>query len=328
MNADHVLLGVGGAHVDRIGRIDGVAQHGVSNPGSMGEWVGGCMANMVRVAASLTDRPIGLIGARGADAGGHLVAEAIDAAGINDHSAVFLDRTTPSYTAILDKDGDVVVALADMALYETGLARHLKRAEPRALMAAANTVVVDANLPETAIGTVLDATPAPVAAHVVSPAKAPRLLAHANRLALVFMNRREMNVLIGRDTQAPTDTGALRSLTAIGFDRAVISDGVAPVTMLDNGTVTTQPVMPTDTIVDVTGAGDALAGAVLALWPAMSLVNAVRVGVVAAAKTIGVDGPVAPDLNHDDLAKRAAGLPKPTQMQLPELEPDHANHPV
>ena len=50
-------------------------------------------------------------------------------AGIADLSAVFLDRATPSYTALLDREGDVIAALADMALYELAFPKQMQAGE-------------------------------------------------------------------------------------------------------------------------------------------------------------------------------------------------------
>ena len=68
---------------------------------------------------------------RGGDASGETVSRAIAAAGIADLSAVFLDRTTPSYTALIDRDGELIVGLADMALYDLAFAKQIRRAKVR-----------------------------------------------------------------------------------------------------------------------------------------------------------------------------------------------------
>jgi sugar/nucleoside kinase (ribokinase family) len=303
------ILGVGGAHVDRIGHLSGPAHDGASNPGTMAEWVGGCMANTLRVARAVGGGRVGLISARGGDTGGRLVCQALSEAGVEDFSAVFLDRATPSYTAIMDADGEVMAALADMDLYETGLARHLRRAEPRALIAQAGMLLVDANLPSDAIGALCDATDAPIVALAVSPAKAPRIAPHAARFALAFMNRREMNALISAPLGEPVTPATLARLSALGFRRAVISDGGGPVTVLDGDAAWRQPVGEAANPVDVTGAGDALAGATLAHWPGRALPSAVRVGVAAAAATIGVTGPFRADIAACGLKGRADALP-------------------
>lgn len=49
---------------------------------------------------------------------GEAVAEAARQAGVEDTPFTFLDRRTPSYTAILERDGNLVIALADMDLYK------------------------------------------------------------------------------------------------------------------------------------------------------------------------------------------------------------------
>ena len=59
-----------------------------------------------------------LCSARGGDPAGERVEEALDAAGIADHSFVWLDRATATYTAILDDRGDLVAGIADMAIYD------------------------------------------------------------------------------------------------------------------------------------------------------------------------------------------------------------------
>ena len=188
-------------------------------------------------------------------------------------------------------------------------AGHLRRAEPRALIAQAGMLLVDANLPSGAIGALCDATDAPIVALAVSPAKAPRIAPHAARFALAFMNRREMNALISAPLGEPVTPATLARLSALGFRRAVISDGGGPVTVLDGDAAWRQPVGEAANPVDVTGAGDALAGATLAHWPGMALPSAVRVGVAAAAATIGVTGPFRADIAACGLKGRADALP-------------------
>ena len=111
------ILAVGGAHIDRRGQMTSPFVPGASIPGTMREDVGGGAFNALRNAVG-RGAAGSLLSMRGGDAAGDTVARAIAQAGIADLSAVFLDRATPSYTALLDREGDVVAALADMALYE------------------------------------------------------------------------------------------------------------------------------------------------------------------------------------------------------------------
>ena len=83
---------------------------------------------------------------RGGDAAGETVARAIATAGIRDLSVTFLDRSTPSYTALLDRSGDVIAALADMGLYDLAFAKQLRRASVREAVRTADAMFCDANL--------------------------------------------------------------------------------------------------------------------------------------------------------------------------------------
>ena len=76
------------------------------------------------------------------------MAAAAAQAGIEDTPLTFLDRATPSYTAILDTDGNLLIGLADMALYDIYGPRQIARRTMRDAIEAADAVLTDANLPE------------------------------------------------------------------------------------------------------------------------------------------------------------------------------------
>lgn len=285
------LLGIGGAHVDRIGHVVGQYYPGASNPGHLTSSVGGGALNALRNARLRGIGSVGLISARGGDHDGVIVGDTIEKAGITDMSAVFLDRRTASYTAILDTGGDQVAGLADMEIYETALPRQLRRKALREAVALANALLVDANLPVAALQTICDLATGPVYAIAISPAKAERLLAVAGRIDTVFMNRREMEALA-----AGTSAKGLTGLAAHGFRRAVVTGGSGPVLVLDgdNRFAVSQP--KAAEITDVTGAGDALGGATIAALvqsPEIKLAEAVRDGIAAAQLTIRTARPVA-----------------------------------
>lgn len=140
------LLAVGGAHMDRRGQIVGDYAPGASNPGVMREEVGGGAFNAAAAARQMGARVL-FLSARGGDAQGAAVSQAILTAGLEDLSSTFLDRRTATYTAILDRSGDVITALADMSIYETALPRQISRRKTRDAIAASDAVLADANMP-------------------------------------------------------------------------------------------------------------------------------------------------------------------------------------
>jgi len=275
------LLGIGGAHIDRRGQVTGIYVPGASNPGAMREDVGGVVFNALRNARQL-DIDCALVSIRGGDAGGERIARAIAEAGIEDRSAIFLDRATASYTALIDRDGDLIAGFADMGLYDL-FSRQLRRSACRDAIAAADAVLCDANLPAKALELVCEASgDAPVHAIGISPAKVVRLSNALGRIACLFMNRKEALTLAALSDEAEASR-LVETLRARGLGAAIITDGGNPATLYDGGGVwTLEPPQPRR-ILDVTGAGDALAGAaVAAMMRGRPLLQAAREGMAAA----------------------------------------------
>jgi sugar/nucleoside kinase (ribokinase family) len=287
------LFAAGGAHIDRRGRIDGAYVAGASNPGIMREEAGGGAFNALRNAARRGCEGT-LFSVRGGDIAGEAVARAIREVGIADLSATFLDRVTPSYTAFVEANGDVVAGLADMGLYDLAFAKLVRRRAVRDAIDASDAVLCDANLPEAALEKLAGFSGArPLFAIAVSPAKVVRLQPVLARVACLFMNRREAAALCGGGAEEES-TGMARTLAASGLVSGVISAGRASIVGFDAGGVfAVEPPSPRRTA-DSTGAGDALAGATIAaLMRGKKLRAAVREGLAAALLTIETDAVVA-----------------------------------
>ncbi|MGN8021707.1 carbohydrate kinase family protein [Phyllobacterium sp. 22229] len=281
-----LLFAVGGAHMDRRGQSSVPFIPGASNPGIMREEPGGGVFNALRLAVRRGVRAE-MLSVRGGDRVGDVIGAAFEAAGITDSSAVFIDRATPSYTAILDEQGDVVAAIADMALYELALPRQLRRRKVRDSIEAADAVFGDANLPSEALQKLAElAGGKPLYALAISPAKAVRLRPVLGNLACLFLNRREAFALtgLGADASLPA---LHRALMAEGLQAAVVSNGgQAALAYSSAGAFSLLP-PELSGIADVTGAGDALAGGTIsALMRGLPLTDAVREGFAASALTL------------------------------------------
>jgi pseudouridine kinase len=282
------VLGIGGAHIDRRGIMTADYIPGASIPGTMFEETGGGVFNALRVAVQFGVSAT-LISVRGGDAAGETVALEASRAGIEDLSATFLDRTTASYTALLDRGGDVIAALADMTIYETALPRQISRRQTRDAVAEADAVLIDANMPEESIVRLVRlAAGKQIHALAISPAKAVRLRPVMGQLATLFLNKREARAILRLEPDNPSDASALAmALSALGLARAVLTDGAEAVCALENGAV--HEIMPPRPghVEDVTGAGDALAGAMLAaLLCGMAVKQSVAQGLAAATVTV------------------------------------------
>jgi pseudouridine kinase len=308
------ILAAGGAHVDRRGRMTSDFVAGASIPGVMREDIGGGAFNALRAAVRRGARG-SMLSVRGGDAAGDAVAKAFREAGVADCSAVFLDRSTPSYTALLDRSGDVVAALADMQLYEIAFPKQLRRAKLREEIAAADAVLCDANIPAAGLQRLAQLCQGkPLFAIAISPAKAARLAAVLPALRCLFMNRREAAVLAG----GSADDGIadiVEGLRARGLNCGVVTQGNEAVIAFDAETAfsLTPPAPPV--VADVTGAGDAMAGAMtVALLDGMDLGAALREGVAAALLAIA-SPTAAPAFSRQEFAKTLALVAHAAEMR-------------
>ncbi|NDW06931.1 PfkB family carbohydrate kinase [Jiella pacifica] len=284
-----VLLGA--AHVDRRAKADGPFHPAASNPGVLADSPGGSIFNAA-VALQALGCSVAFLGARGGDDDGRRIAAEIEARGLRDLSTTFLDRKTPTYTAVIDDHGELVAGIADMALYDLVGPKLLKRRNVRDAIAAAEALIIDANLPAETIAAAVEAAgDRPVTAIGVSPAKVRRLFAVLPQLSGLFLSRAEAAALV--EVTAATNLGLIAELLAeLGTRRAVISDGALEAAILDAGELVFQrpPVVRPR---DVTGAGDTLAAvASAAHLGGTSFLESARRGIAAAS--LRVSAPIFP----------------------------------
>lgn len=308
VEARPVLLAIGAAHPDRRGRAFDRFVPGVSNPGTFREEIGGAVFNALR-NASRHDIECKLVSVRGGDMSGQAVETAVAQAGIVDRSTTFLDRSTPGYTAMLDTDGALVGAIADMALYETAFPGIVARSRFRREIDRADAVLVDANLPEEALRRIAGlAVGKPLYAIGVSPAKVVRLHAILPVSGCLFMNSVEAGALAGTDAQAA------RELAARGIGPFVITAGENPLTAYDGERLFEIDPPAIEHVVDVTGAGDALAGTTIAFrMLGHDFFHALRAGMAAAGLTVLSPSAVAP-YDGKDLQARMDRIGRPRTL--------------
>ncbi|MGL4406359.1 MAG: PfkB family carbohydrate kinase [Notoacmeibacter sp.] len=298
------MLVIGGAHVDRLAKLGGAHLPQTSNPVTMTEVVGGGGFNAGR-AARRFNVDVSILSARGGDAAAQLVEDAIALAGIQDLSSVHLDRASPSYTAVLEPDGNLVTAIADMGLYETAIARSFKRAPVQKVAAQVDAVLCDANLVPIALHNIFNevAKGKPVFGLAVSATKVTRFSSLLPHLTCLFMNRFEAAALTGLSQTTPGQMLA-EDLLAKGLARAVISAGKEPATFYEGETVF-QFSPPQVNVVDVTGAGDCLAGTMIAaMLGGHGFLKAAKLGLSAASLTAARQGP-SPIISQNEIESLA-----------------------
>ncbi len=305
----HILV-IGGAHIDRRARISGRTIGGASNPGHWHEEPGGGGFNAARNLARLGNE-VTMVSVRGGDAAGQLVEQAADAVGIEDLAQVFLDRATPSYSAILENNGDLVIAIADMDLYDRFVDRQLARKSIRDAIDKCDAVLCDANLPAntlTALSVTVKKRLKPISAIAISPAKVGKLAGAFEQLSVLFLNHAEALELSGGETDYELWPALLRKRA---ISRAVVTRGAEPVLCFDRDSCFEIAPPRLEQIMDVTGAGDALAAATIhALSVGQTFSDAVRNGIAASYLTIQSPHAASPQLNTQTLANALSLVPE------------------
>ncbi|MEO9459163.1 MAG: carbohydrate kinase family protein [Lentilitoribacter sp.] len=295
------ILVIGGAHIDRKGAMETDYIIGASIPGTIQEVVGGGAFN---VAANLSrlGRDVTFISPRADDTNAKLVANTIKPLDINDQP-VSCEGKTPSYTALIDKNGELVAALADMKLYDGLTCEDFLTDNVIDHLRSCRILITDANLPEDVLARISKTISSDCRwyAIAVSPAKVMRYLPVIKRLDCLAMNMNE-----ARAITAKSDSFEVRSsLKQLSLRGAIITNGADNTVGYLNGSdeVTLKP-QQVNNIVDVTGAGDAtLSGFVAQIEDGHKIQHALEFGMAAARLTIAINGAQHPLLSNDLVQK-------------------------
>ena len=281
---------VGGTNMDVVARTSAPLVPATSNPGHTRISPGGVGRN-IAACLGLLGAPVRLVSAVGEDAFGDEVLRVTAGCGADVSSVRRVPGATGTYTAVLDDRGELVAAVSDMATIDALELETLHLAD-------AALVVVDGNLAAAQVARAFAAAATagvPVAFEPVSVAKAARSAELVRDLLLVTPNTDELAALTGR----PADEWrhSVADLHARGVEHVWLRCGADGSWVCSRGQDPVHlPAVPA-TVVDVTGAGDAMLAAWVAAWlRGVDPVEAAREGHRAAAATIESGHTVRPDL--------------------------------
>ena len=234
-------------------------RHGRTNPATSSALPGGVAANIARsIRQHRPDMKITFIGA--AATGDDDAASSLRDAGI-DVAFCRLDGSHPSYNAILDHNGELIIGVADMALYDTVAPTDIIPLLPKHPQA----VIVDANFPAETLATIAAclSDDCRLYATGTSVRKVHRLVPLMDRLDALVLNRAEACELAGKmgavDKLATILSASLRPDTPV-----LVSDGAEPAALAGRGEVVSSA-PPKITLANENGAGDAMAAAFFCL---------------------------------------------------------------
>ena len=313
------IVCLGAANLDRKLRSLATLKMGTSNPARQDESFGGVARNIAENLARLAV-PVALLTVIGDDSSGRALLQHAADAGIATRGTLRLTGAcSGTYTAVLDDHGEMMLALADMALYDSLTPAFLSSRQPQRAVAA--LTVADMNLPQDTLrmlidDAVRDAIPLVIVA--VSQPKMARLPHDLRGLRLLILNQGELETRVGFALKSDADfTRACNLVQEQGAQDVIVTRGGTGV-IYTVGNAIAHLDAPDAHIVDVTGAGDAFAAAVC--WSLFQgsddLALACRRGLQLSAMTLGCEETVCPWLMADSLDAihnfdSALGSPQP-----------------
>lgn len=300
------LLCIGGANIDRKLSSLSPIRPGTSNPARLvKESPGGVARNIAENLARL-GLPVQLLTAVGMDATGQGLLAQAESVGLDTRGSLRVpDAATGSYTAVLDANGQMLVALAHMELAERLDPNFLR--STAAQRAQARMLIADLNLPAESLALLLaeaHVAGQPAVLVAVSEPKMARLPPDLHGLRCLVLNQGELEALVGaRLKTAAARNQALAGLRERGLQDLVVTQGRAGLLYSRADGRFGSLAAPATEVLDVTGAGDAFAAGLchgLDRDPE-NLEAACQQGLRLAALTLQTTATVHPDLSPSTL---------------------------
>jgi pseudouridine kinase len=312
------VLCIGGINLDRKLKAVQPLQDGSSNPCIAVESPGGVARNVAENLARLGFQTQ-LFGVLGADSASQTILNQLHSIGV-DTDACLVDTSgnTGSYTAVLDANGQLVIGMADMAITEQLTPDVLMNAGLASNHPAAGLWMADMNLPEASLKWLAQLAreqQRKLVMLAVSEPKMERLPHDLRGVDTLVLNRGELAAwrdwFDGASSSQPITldeiNGLFDELRSAGLQKLVVTLGEAGVACIE--TEQAQPlhlrpeVPPTATVVDVSGAGDALCAGLCASYLrypedmlAQHAKRAMRLAVLTVQSAQTVSPAITPDL--------------------------------
>ncbi|WP_019414558.1 carbohydrate kinase [Paenisporosarcina sp. TG20] len=297
---------IGGANVDNKYHLQQNVQLGSSNPANVTKSVGGVARNIAENLGRLGHK-VRLFTTAGNDADWQTI-EASSQSFMNLQSIKQLsNHTTGSYSAVIDPTGELVLAIANMDVYEELTPTYLQRFDT--LFNGCPLVVVDLNCPKETIQYIKEIArekEIPLAIVPVSSPKMNRMPDDLYGVTWLICNLDEADIYLEMKIQTVEDFHqAIKRFLEKGVINVVITAGSKGVFV---GSKEQQifhlAARKTSSIEDVTGAGDSFVGATLHAWlDGMTIHQSIKTGLLNASKTLASPYTVRTDLSAARLTK-------------------------
>ena len=283
------IICIGGANVDRKYIVKNELQMGTSNPTTSLQSIGGVARNIAENLGRLGHN-VRLLTVVGND----MEYESIEKASNHWMNLFSVEKlanySTGTYSAILDTQGEMLFALANMDIYDHLTVEYLKKQE--AHLTNAQLLIIDMNCPKDVIEyihTLAIGHRIPLAIIPVSSPKMNRMPNSLEGIEWLIANKDEAETYFQMNIVDESSwKKAAELFVEKGVNHVVVTNGSQGITFAGKDIETTYvPAIVIEDVVDVTGAGDAFVSATLHAWlEGADIYQAVNNGMVNASKTL------------------------------------------
>jgi len=305
------IICIGGANIDRKFHLNEQTQLGTSNPASMSVSVGGVARNIGENLGRLNHH-VRLLTVAGNDSDWDVIVR--ESSSYMDVSDVgqLIGKSTGSYSAVLDPEGELVIALANMEIYDFLTPDYLE--EKSRIISNASMIIIDLNCPKESVDYIKNLANQKGNPLVIIPVSSPKMNRMPSDLKGVtwfICNRDEAETYTGLSIDNEEDwKKAVHELLAFGAENVVVTSGSKGIMAATAGGEPIRfPAVQNVHVEDVTGAGDAFVSGLLhGHLIGTPFEEKVRMGLLNAAKTLECSYTVRPDLTRDLLKKELEEL--------------------
>ncbi len=307
---EKTIICIGGANVDRKFLMEHSAQMGTSNPASASGSVGGVARNVAENLGRL-GHPVKLLSIVGNDPEWNLIESASNQFMSTELTKVVDGRSTGTYTAVLEPDGEMLLAMADMKIYDDLTPAYVAKNDSALLSAA--FLVIDLNIPAETVEYVRELAVTnniPLAVIPVSAPKMDRLGKDLSGISWLILNQDEASKYLQmKIDSAEACHQAVQLLLNRGAESVVVTSGKAGAIAGNATQIKQYSSIQVEHVADVTGAGDAFSSAIVHSVLANKELDAIiRAGMVNAAKTLESNLTVRHELTAVQLQKELEEL--------------------
>lgn len=251
---------IGGANIDIMGKTDTILISHDSNIGKVTRSFGGVGRNIAENIARY-GVPTHMVSAVGDDFDGHNLIRYCEEAGMDmSDTLVVKNATTSTYLAVLDHEGDMMVAINDMGVLNSITQEHMDQVFQK--ISKEDLLVVDTNLDKKMLEWILTHAPCPIFVDPISCNKAVKLRGLLKYIHTLKPNIFEAETLSGLKVETEAD---LIKMGQFFLDEGVkevfislASEGVFAMNEQEHYHIKAKSVQ----LVNATGAGDASMGAI------------------------------------------------------------------